>query len=61
MTAKNGTFSGSITSSTITSGTITGGTITGSKIIGSGTGNRILINNGDYEIQTGNTTKGFFG
>ena len=61
MTAKNGTFSGSITSSTITSGTITGGTITGSKIIGSGTGNRILINNGDYEIQTGDTTKGFFG
>ena len=61
MTAKNGTFSGSITSSTITSGTITGGTITGSKIIGSGTGNRILINNGDYEVQTGSTTKGFFG
>ena len=61
MTAKNGTFSGSITSSTITSGTITGGTITGAKIIGSGTGNRILINNGDYEVQTGSTTKGFFG
>ena len=46
MTAKNGNFTG---------------TITGSKIIGSGNGNRILINNGDYEIQTGNTTKGFFG
>ena len=51
MTAKNGTFTGNIT----------GGTITGSKIIGSGTGNRILINNGDYEIQTGTKTKGFFG
>ena len=51
MIAKNGTFTGDIT----------GGTITGSKIIGSGTGNRILINNGDYEIQTGTTTKGFFG
>lgn len=51
MIAKNGTFTGNIT----------GGTITGSKIIGSGTGNRILINNGDYEIQTGSTTKGFFG
>lgn len=51
MIAKNGTFTGNIT----------GGTITGSKIIGSGTGNRILINNGDYEVQTGSTTKGFFG
>ena len=51
MIAKNGTFTGNIT----------GGTITGSKIVGSGTGNRILINNGDYEIQTGTKTKGFFG
>ena len=51
MIANNGTFTGNIT----------GGTITGSKIIGSGSGNRILINNGDYECQTGGTTKGFFG
>ena len=51
MIANNGTFTGNIT----------GSTITGSKIIGSGTGNRILINNGDYEVQTGTTTKGFFG
>ena len=51
MIAKNGTFTGNIT----------GGTITGSKIIGQGTGNRVLINNADYEIQTGTTSKGFFG
>ena len=49
--AKNGKFSGSIT----------GGTITGTKIIGNGNGNRIVINNADYEIQTGGTTKGFLG
>ena len=56
MTAKNGTFSGNISASNIS-----GGTITGTKIIGQGSGNRILINNGDYEIQTGSTTKGFLG
>ena len=56
ITATSGSFSGSISGSTIS-----GGTITGSKIIGQGDGNRVLINNADYEIQDGTTTKGFFG
>ena len=57
----NAITSGKIAADAITGKNITGGTITGSKIIGSGTGNRVLINNGDYEIQTGGVTKGFFG
>ena len=50
-----------ISGGTISGASITGGTITGSKIIGEGTDNRILINNADYEIQTGGVTKGFYG
>lgn len=53
---------GNITSgSTIQGSTIQGSRIIGSEFIGNGTGNRVCINNGDYEVQTGTTTKGFFG
>lgn len=59
--AANAITSDKISANAINGKNITGGTITGSKIIGQGNGNRILINNSDYEIQDGTITKGFFG